>query len=140
MSEKETIYIKKEFDKVVDPVASVSFKELLSRVQECIDAARKENIRANSIVINENMVKVKPFLVKSDFMVHPSPPMICGLNVYFDSKTLPDGYSFAVCEGVDIRKPELDICGAIDYIYERTYIDQEVLKKVLELYKEYMEG
>ena len=138
MSEKETVYVKKEFDKVVDPVASVSFKELLARVQDCIDAAYKENIKVNSIVINENMVKVKPFLMQDGIMVRPSPPMICGLNVYFDSKDLPDGYSFALVEGAE-RKPELDICGAIDYIYERTWIDQAVLQKVLELAAEYME-
>ena len=115
-----------------------SWVELMKSIHEAMDEAKKEGIKANSIVINENMVKVRPFLAQSGIMVHPYPPMICGLNVYFDSKNLPDGYSFAVLEGVD-RKPELDICGAIDYIYERTWIDQEVLQKVLELAKEYME-
>ena len=117
------------------------WKELMKSIHAAMNEAKKEGIKANSIVINENMVKVRPFLIPHGEYAPASyacGPMICGLNVYFDSKSLPDGYSFALCEGVD-RKPELDICGAIDYIYERTWIDQEVLKKVLTLAKEYME-
>lgn len=116
-------------------------KKFMDHVLEAKKAAIKENIKVNSIMLNENMVKVKPFLIPhsryspaATFM----PPMICGLNVYFTADELPDGYSFALVEGAE-RKPELDICGAIDYIYERTWIDQAVLQKVLELAAEYME-
>jgi hypothetical protein len=119
-------------------ISDTSFKELLRSVQDCVDAAYRENIKANTIVINENMVKIKPFLAQSGFMVHPSPPMLCGLNVYFDSKDLPDGYSFAVLEGAP-RRQNLDMSGAVEDIFEKTLYDREVIAKILNMARDYWE-
>lgn len=128
-----------DMKKQLEPVDG--WKLLMQSVHEAMAEATRENIKVNSIVINENMVKVKQFLIPHGMYAPASKvmgPMICGLNVYFTADELPDGYSFALVEGAE-RKPELDICGAIDYIYERTWIDQAVLQKVLELAAEYME-
>ena len=70
---------------------------LLKSVMDCYHEAIREGIKANSIVINKNMVKVPG-------MVGVWPTMICGLNCYVTADDLPDGYSFAVVE--DENKPK----------------------------------
>lgn len=125
-----------DMKKPLEPVDG--WRELMKSIREAMDEATKEGIKANSIVINENMVKVKPFLAQSGFMVHPLPPMICGLNVYFDSKELPDGYSFAVVEGAP-RLQNLDMSGAVEDIFEKTLYDREVIAKILNMARDYWE-
>lgn len=69
--------------------------DAIIRARTC---AFKEGIRANSIVINENMVKVQPFPMDVFKGYVMTSPMICGLNVYWTKDELPDGYSFALFE------------------------------------------
>lgn len=63
---------------------------------KAINEACREGIKANSIVINENMVKVPEYFNKDVRRIFPT--MICGLNVYWTKNELPDGYSFAIFE------------------------------------------
>ena len=71
-------------------------------VKETAAQAMREGIKANSIVINENMVRVPEFTF-CDCMggVRTTPKMFCGLNVYLTKDELPENYSFAVFEGRD---------------------------------------
>ena len=76
--------------------------KFLEFVQKVTAQAMREGIKANSIVINENMVRVPEFTF-CDCLggVCTVPRMICGLNVYLTKDELPENYSFAVFEGYD---------------------------------------
>jgi hypothetical protein len=67
------------------------FTEFYGMVLKARNEAAKRGIKANSIVINKNMV-----FVPGDYELYPT--MVCGLNVYVTKDELPDGYSFAVAE------------------------------------------
>lgn len=75
------------------------FEEFVKAILEAEKLAFAENIKANSIFLNEKYVKIKEFVYQTE---HCDPrvvqPMICGLDVYFTADELPDGYSFAVFE------------------------------------------
>lgn len=62
-----------------------------SMVAKARNEAVKRGIKANSIVINKNMV-----FVPGDYELYPT--MVCGLDVYVTKDELPDGYAFAVAE------------------------------------------
>ena len=116
------------------------WRALMDSIHEAMDEATREGIKANTIIINENMVKIKPFMIPHGQFAPAArfmSPMICGMNVFFTAKELPDGYSFAVTEGCNV--PGYDLCAAVDYIYEKTYIDRDVIRRILELNKDYME-
>ena len=51
--------------------------------------ATRNGIKANSIVINKNMVRVPESFGQW-------PEMICGLHCFFTADELPDGYAFSV--------------------------------------------
>lgn len=90
-----------KFEKVVlveddSLVASDCFMETLAKAMA---EATKRGIKANSIVINKNMVHVPERFGEW-------PEMICGLHCYFTDKELPDGYSFAVFRDANrVEKP-----------------------------------
>ena len=60
-------------------------------VMESIREAARQGIKADSIVINRNMV-----FVPEKFGERPA--MVCGLNAYLTTDDLPNMYSFAVLE------------------------------------------
>ena len=64
-------------------------KSLSDLVRDCVAEATRNGIKANSIVINKNMVRVTERLGEW-------PEMICGLHCHITDKDLPDGYTFAV--------------------------------------------
>jgi hypothetical protein len=65
--------------------------EFYGKIAKARNEAVKRGIKANSIVINKNMV-----FVPGDYELYPT--MVCGLDVYVTKDELPDGYSFAVVE------------------------------------------
>lgn len=103
-------------------------------VKQSIKEATRKGIEANSIIINENMVEVAPFVINHRMRgidyhsFHEMPHMICGLNVILTKDELPDGYSFAVVEAPDHR---------IDRLKEFESIGMEPaeLRKAAEIYR-----
>lgn len=77
---------------------------LIKQIQVAESIAIQEHIKANTILINEEYAKVKPFI-----HVFPwgglgySPPMICGLEVKTTS-VLPEGYMFAVMQSPETER------------------------------------
>lgn len=106
--------IGREKDKFVDFVKKVTAQ------------AMSEGIKANSIVINENMVRVSEFTF-CDSMggVRTVPKMICGLNMHFTKDELPENYSFAVLEGPPNRLAQFESIG----------MEPDELRKAAELYR-----
>lgn len=112
-----------------DPLALTSimgspFEDLIERVIEAEKEALHRGIKANSVVINRNMVEV-PELWSTGFS---TPHMICGLNVYLTKCDLPDGYSFAVFHNPNTTEDRLAKFEAIG-------MEPEELRKAAELYK-----
>ena len=74
----------------------MSFEEQMKRFYDLVLSAQleavREGIKADSIAINENMVKVPE-------KYGERPEMICGLNCYVTSCDLPDGFSFGIFQG-----------------------------------------
>lgn len=58
-------------------------------IRDCVAEATRNGIKANSIVINKNMVRVPE-------MFGQWPAMICGLHCYITDDELPNGYTFSV--------------------------------------------
>lgn len=100
-----------------------TFIELVRKAQI---AAFQEGVEANTIVINENMVKVEsfPFGV-GGYGFRIAPTMFCGMNVYLTKDELPDGYSFAVFEGPETRLSQFESIG----------MEPDELRKAAELYR-----
>ena len=100
-----------------------SFYEL---VKKATAKAFSEGINANSILINENMVRVPEFGMRlptgRSVMV---PKMICGLNAYLTKDELPENYAFAVFEGPANRLAQFESIG----------MEPDELKKAAELYR-----
>ena len=67
-------------------------------VMDAYNEAVKRGIKANTIIINKNLVEVKPFTVNDGFGFSELPPMICGMQAFFTDKELPDDYAFSVLE------------------------------------------
>ena len=101
-----------------------TFIELVRKAQI---AAFQEGVEANTIVINENMVKVEsfPFGGVGGYGFRIAPTMFCGMNVYLTKDELPDGYSFAVFEGPETRLAQLESIG----------MEPDELRKAAELYR-----
>ena len=94
--------------------------------------ALNEGIKANTIVINKNMVKVQEFGMKVGGHGVVMPPMFCGLNVYLTKDELPEGYSFALIQAPD---------GSTDRLaeFESIGMEPEELRKAAELYRKIKE-
>jgi predicted house-cleaning noncanonical NTP pyrophosphatase (MazG superfamily) len=65
-------------------------ENLFSLIEKAKAKAIQEGIKANTVVINENLVKVDAF--------GGIPTMICGLDVGVSKEELPDNYLFSVIE------------------------------------------
>ena len=109
---------------------------LYPREASFIESVRKarahalaEGIKANSIVINENMVEVPDAWINMLHGARHLPRMICGLNVYLTKDELPENYSFAVCEGPGDRLSKFESIG----------MEPDELRKAAELYRKVKE-
>ena len=71
-------------DDILEPT-----KDIYELIVDAMREATRENIKADSIVINDNLVKVP-----ERFGEYPA--MICGLKTYRTSYDLPEDYLFAV--------------------------------------------
>ena len=123
---EEKIYMKEPLhpDDLIEPPT----KSILELVMEATKEALKDGIKANSIIINQNMCKVSETWFRDGFGgAQGIPPMICGLHAYFTKDELPDGYSFAVLEG-----PEHE-----DRLkqFESIGMEPDELRKAAELYR-----
>jgi hypothetical protein len=94
----------------LDPIKTQR-DQFFEAVQRATAYAMREGIEANSIVINENMVKVPEAWIKTPMGARQLPRMICGLNVYLTTRELPAGYSFAVMEGRPNRLEQFEAIG-----------------------------
>ena len=105
------------------------FFELVRKAQ--IEAF-KEGIKANTIAINENMVKVDafPFSGIGGLGLRFAPTMFCGMNVFLTKDELPDGYSFAIFEGPENRLAQFESIG----------MEPDELRKAAELYRKIKEA
>lgn len=96
---REIKYVKVHLER--DDILEKPKESFFETVRKAQIEAFKEGIKANTIVINENMVKVDAFQFRSigGFGLCFSPTMFCGMNVVLTNDELPDGYSFAIFEG-----------------------------------------
>ena len=97
----------------------------MKQVQKATAEAFREGIKANSIVINENMVKISDVWIRTPMGAKCLPKMICGLNVYLTKDELPENYSFAVLEGPSDRLTQFESIG----------MEPDELRKAAELYR-----
>ena len=91
--------------------------------------AFKHGIKANTIMINDNLCAVKPHIFETFGGVSQVPPMICGMNVYWTKSELPDDYAFAIFESSRDRLAEFESIG----------MEPEELRKAAELYRKVKE-
>ena len=95
-------------------------------VKKATAQAVNEGIKVNSIVINENMVRVPETWIRTPIGARMLPKMICGLNVYLTKSELPENYSFAVLEGPpNSRLVQFESIG----------MEPDELRKAAELYR-----
>lgn len=102
-----------------------SNESFISLVRKTQAEAMREGIKANSIVINENMVKVPEFGASIHGHGVLVPTMFCGLNVYLTKDELPEMYSFALVNGPESRLARFESIG----------MEPEELRKAAELYR-----
>lgn len=98
-----------EFKKVEltsNDVISDTVKSLVDFILEARKNALKENIRANTVLLDETFAKVNDihFVVGRDIL--HIPPMICGLEVRLTDE-LPDGYDFALVEAPETERERI---------------------------------
>ena len=105
------------------------FFELVRKAQT---EALKDGIKANTVFINENMVKVEafPFSGIGGLGLRFAPTMFCGMNVFLTKDELPDGYSFAVFEGSENRLAQFEAIG----------MEPAELQKAADLYRKIKEA
>lgn len=140
INEDENVYMTK--GKLDEPFKPVKFGEpplvkddifdnqtlkLFDLILESQEEALKEGIKANSVLINTNMVKVSSHAIRTVHGHAILPDMICGLNVYLTDNELPDGYSFAVFEGPDKRERLAE--------FEDIGMEPDELRKAAEIYR-----
>lgn len=96
----------KRVELTADDVISESAKSLMDFIVEARKTALKEEIRANTVIINKTFAKVNNihFVVGRD-VLH-IPPMICGLEVQLTDE-LPDGYDFALVEAPETERERI---------------------------------
>lgn len=114
---------------MIDDVIKNQREQFFEAVQRATAYAIGEGIRANSIVINANMVKVPEAWIKTPMGARQLPRMICGLNAYLTTRELPDGYSFAVLEGPPTRLEQFESIG----------MEPDELRKAAEIYRKIKE-
>lgn len=93
----EKCYGCKAFVENASPIWTESAKSLSDMIAEAKEKALKEDIKANTVIIDNHFAKVNAFDFVFGRAVMSLPPMICGLEVQV-SDEFPDGYDFAVLE------------------------------------------
>ncbi len=116
---------KAEFMSHVDNRIEAEREKFFELIKKATAEAMNEGIKANSIVINENMVRVDETWIKTPLGARMLPRMICGLNVYLTTNELPENYSFAVLEGPENRLAQFESIG----------MEPDELRKAAELYR-----
>lgn len=104
-----------------DLIPECTANDIFEHVMEAKKFAIRENIEANAIIINKNMVKVPEIFGNN-------PAMICGLNAYWTKGELPDGYSFGVFHNPNLNADRLAK-------FESIGMEPEELRKAAELYR-----
>lgn len=84
-------------------VMSKSTKTIVDLIHEAKIHALHEGIKANTILINQNLVKTDPF----EWCGCLLPTMICGMDIYWTKDELPDNYPFAIFESPTSRDERL---------------------------------
>ena len=100
-------------------------QSFIEQVKKATAQAMREGIDANSIVINEHMVRVPETWIRTPLGARMLPRMICGLNVYLTTNELPENYAFAVLEGPNDRLAQFESIG----------MEPDELRKAAELYR-----
>ena len=142
-----------EFKKVEltsNDVISDSAKSLADLIIEARKTALKEQIIANTVIIDKTFAKVNDiyFVIGGDIL--HIPPMICGLEVRLTDE-LPAGYDFALVEAPEterekiIRTAKTEIASEIFEELEKwlgEYENCQVItsEKFTEIKKKYTEG
>ena len=103
----ENKYIKYTTDTITDKDDLELGKSFQEMVMEAVKHALKEGIKANSIIINKDFVRVKKSWINNGFSCSELPDMICGLEVYLTENDLPENYSFAVLENPQTERERL---------------------------------
>lgn len=111
-------------------MANQTNKSIFELIREAQIEAFRRGIKANSVIINENMVEVRPHGFESFNNYVDIPPMICGLNVVLTKDELPEDYSFAICE--TSHKHRLQE-------FESIGMEPDELRKAAELYRKVKE-
>lgn len=76
---------------------------VIDALLEALKIANRENIKANSVIINKNFVKTPDLHMIGGVL----PPMICGLEMTLTADELPENYSFAVLEAGKTEREKL---------------------------------
>lgn len=82
----------------------INMEEFIELINEAKKEAIKNSIKANVIIINENLVKTDAFCFPVDNSIEYLPPMICGLEVKLTNDELPDNMAFAITNGYTERE------------------------------------
>jgi hypothetical protein len=133
MDEKK--YIKYTTDTITDKDDLEIGKSFREMAMEAVKHAFKEGIKANSIIINKDFVRVKKAWINNGFSYSELPDMICGLEVYLTDDELPDNYSFAVVEKPQTERERLIKKTKSDTARE---IYKELFEKQTEVYNKYV--
>lgn len=109
-----------------DDIGDLPYRSFVESIINAEQEALRQGIKANSVLINANMVKVPEFLMLyGEHSYKAIPPMICGLNMYLTKNDLPDGYSFAVFQGPNNRLAQFESIG----------MEPDELRKAAEVYR-----
>ena len=106
-------------------------KTLHQWIWEAYKEAAKEDIKANTVIINKHFAKVNAHIFNFNGRVLDMPPMICGLEVRL-SEEFPEGYDFALCEAYEterdrlIRNTKAEVARGIFEEIEKVLTDNEV--------------
>ena len=92
-----------EIDFGLRPAADRTFMDYIFEAKKL---ALKEQIKANTVLINESFAKVNGFHFCFFCSGLDLPPMICGLEVHVINE-LPEGYSFAVTEAPETERARI---------------------------------
>ena len=92
-----------EIDFGLRPAADRTFMDYIFEAKKL---ALKENIKANTVLINESFAKINGFHFCFFCSGLDLPPMICGLEIHVTNE-LPEGYSFAVAEAPETERDRI---------------------------------
>lgn len=140
----------KKVEITASDVISDTAKSLADFIFEAKKTALKEEIKANTVLIDKTFAKVNDILFVVGRDILHIPPMICGLEVRLTDE-LPDGYDFALVEAPEterekiIRTAKTEIASEIFEELEKwlgEYENCQVItsEKFTEIKKKYTEG